>query len=1108
MLRHPSRRIDMQSLTSTPGSTTPPRTASTSHADPPRASALSTPERKQNLARLLSEYLDMSQILTRNWFQALSIALDANNERNDRSASLQCFCTHAKWTELLNLLKAQSHSLPRTFSEILFDHTRKSLTLRPLKPLSTLLDEFDLASPKLGSQPASQCLERCLEYAFESGQSQDPSSPFSFVASSFSATRFRGPSLDLINVFLHVHNPLFPTEPSCHVDQPVSSSIATNFTKDTARIYYAKVLPLLQSSGFGKSRLCVQLSVLHPGMLVCMRDSPPQSQQVSFPSQDSHVFDFFVESHALLEQSSVKAHLHVLAWLALYCNTIAHYLSLLKDASNCFDDKHGCKPSDHQICWNTVIFYLATAIHSSPSSKFVPMSHFGSPESLCPRSKQTLERLVLSPPTHSMPESPKVFNLGDQAPADIRAARQHAPHILTTRFRTEMLKHISNHAQHYYAQLCEQCRPLLSRPECTMKAVHTFLRPSVLELEALTPKTVRPTFPFLAFDECGSIAALLPVIRRLWFRACPANTWILLIDTNSDLAPLAGKVVRKASRRMEEGGTHQLCESFSAMPTDINLTDQDRQEIGSLATCDHHLDLCHLDLLLPKLGRPLWNDALYHSEGYLQPRNMITKLVSPAGWEWPALTNVHDSPLDQNNQNFLALASQRIRIQLPASSGTNSFYSFVQEQISQHLRYISYISSTSETVITSTPSEPPLSVAAAWNFRCGTPTPIEKWGTVIQALVATRAPLGIDVGAQGEQGVMLLCTMAADIVARSMYKNLLDQSSMPYAAADNYHEAVVAPITVARWLETLIGNHHVEVPWPPPSSAGSDDKNDSRLSSTSAQADAKSSGTAEYRLWAERAWINFKHIVVLEKQVSQAREIDPTLLPELWLRHAAAQGPVNQPGWDLLIPVYHTPETDKPPMGHDRFDAQKLSYVAIQVKNCISIPDEVKKGPVGPRLSNLSQPTPCVELFIDLKGLRQHDGHQYSRRRFTFSEQAAGKDEAPEAQADRTSNKRPRNKASLGSCCPSLSPLCLQVRHHWYVKGSDEANFPLLSALPDQAKEPFWLLLGQFDSISSARFETAKARYIKHLSPAQQLAWHDNELRGKGKLVRFGPSTS
>ncbi|SPO29786.1 uncharacterized protein UTRI_10279 [Ustilago trichophora] len=951
---------------------TPPRSTST---------ALTTPERQKKLSHLLGQYLDLSNASTKPWMSSMQTALDTSVEGELRIQELKNFCTHVHWTRMLNLLRTHRASLPSTLTCAVFDLTRHPPAIRPLKQFTTLLKILDAATPKLADQPPSQCLKRLLEYAFETQQPQDEMLA-STTASSFSATRFHGPCLSLLNVFLQAHNPLFPTQPSLDVDEPHRATAEIDSTNDSERIYYAKVLPVLQSSGFGKSRLCVELSTIHPGMLVSVRNSMP-ADAVSFPPRDAHVCDYFDSSQTILtKQSSNKAHLHVLAWIALYCDTIAHYLSLLKKASNCFDDKYGCKSSNHQTCWNTVIFYLATAIHSSPSSSFVPLSHFGPSEPLCPRSKHTLEHLVLSPPTRSMPEFEKVFDV-DNPIVNITAARRHAPDMPTIHFRSEMLKHISNHAQDYYDCIIKQHDALLSSPDCVITAVHTFLRPSVLALESLSPKKVRPTFPFLAFDECGSIAMLLPIIRRLWFRACPASTWILLIDTNSDLAPLSSKSAREASRRMEDGGTYQLCESFSAMPIDVNLTDHDRSNIANLATCDSSsLTLCQLNLLLPKLGRPLWNDVLYHSQGYLRPLNIITKLVSPAGWGWPHLTSVSGSPLDENNQNSLALASQRIRIQLPANSGLETFHNFVQEQISQHLRYIGYISSTSEFMVTSTPSEPPLSVAAAWQFRSGTLTPHLKWGMVIQSLVAARAPLGLDVGAQGEQGIMLLCTMAADMVARSMYQGLLNRSMTPATIPKDIHEAIVAPITVAKWIETLIGSTYIEVPWPPPSSRYAD--------ATLGQPDASFLGIVEFWLWVEHAWINFKHIVKLEKQVSQVKEINPLLLPELWLRHAAAQGPSAQPGWDLLIPIYHTPETNKPPIGEDRFDSEKLSYIAIQVKNSINVPKGTKQEPVGPRLAALSLPRQCVELFIDLRSPHQHDGHRYSQRRFTLQEQLAG----------------------------------------------------------------------------------------------------------------------
>ncbi|CDW98152.1 hypothetical protein [Sporisorium scitamineum] len=836
---------------------TPVRAASAS-ASP---SQLSSPERQKALDDILNQFCDFNVAQVKHWFQLLSWALDTADTIESRVEGFESFVQTPRWRLLLKTLTQQRPYLPHAFVDAIFvtDSSNRRASLRNLVDASKLLGHLDPIKDHLDLQKnPQQCLQFVLEHAFERQESAPArlSCPASSIASSFSANLFHGPGPGLLSLFL-------------------------------------------QSSGFGKSRLCVELSTLYPGMLVCLRDSvpsPDDADQVSFPPQDSHVFTYFTDSVQLVnKQENLLAHIHLMAWLALYCDTMAHYLDSIKRASGCFDRPDGCLPVHHHTCWRTIVYYLALAIHSSPSSRFVEATHFKNinPESLYSRARAKLEPLVLNPPCNIMPPFTPVFHPG-AATVDIREARQHAPPLLTHQFRSELLKHISHHATNYYQMVCSTLinfDPKVVESQRIISVVRDYLRPAILALERIAPALPTPTFAFLALDECGSFPKLLPLIRRLWFRACPATAWILLIDTNSDLAPLAGLAAREGSRRMQDGGTHQLCRSFSAMPTDVNLSKDDLAAISRLALPPdrHNLSLLDLNLLLPKFGRPLWNDALYQSQGRLQPRTIILKLVYPAYWKWPLQGDPDADPVDKDSQNMLALVSQRIRLHLTINHGTDKFHAFVQHQIAQHLRYINHISSTSETMITSNPSEPALSATAAWSFRAQASDTMRKWGMVVEALVNARSPLGIDVGAQGEQGVMLLCTIAADLVASRTYQVQLQESHLPIASQEATYQAVVAPIKLADWLDTLIGDHYV------------------------------------------KTWINFKHVIVLEKVAE--KEIDPMLLPELWLRHAAAQGPSNQPGWDLLIPVYHSGSTEQSPINSERFDARKMSYVAIQVKN-------------------------------------------------------------------------------------------------------------------------------------------------------------------------------
>ena len=220
--------------------------------------------------------------------------------------------------------------------------------------------------------------------------------------------------------------------------------------------------------------------------------------------------------------------------------------------------------------------------------------------------------------------------------------------------------------------------------------------------------------------------------------------------------------------------------------------------------------------------------------------------------------------------------------------------------------------------------------------------------------------------------------------------------------------------------------------------------------------------------WASRTWLNFKHIVTLPEQVAQNDEAEAKdVLLELWFRHAAAQGIINQTGWDFLIPVYEG-EGEQPPSDDEAFQAERLSYVAIQVKNRVKRPSrEELEAAVGPSLqvSDATSPSKqCLELFVDLRGTNPSTGHVYSPRRH-----------------------------------PAASPL---LRHHVVITGLDAAAWPVLAQLKEPAKNQVGLLFGNTDSLNTLRFDQMKARCVRSRSPQHQQAWDEVDTAVNGALAR------
>lgn len=73
------------------------------------------------------------------------------------------------------------------------------------------------------------------------------------------------------------------------------------------------------------------------------------------------------------------------------------------------------------------------------------------------------------------------------------------------------------------------------------------------------------------------------------------------------------------------------------------------------------------------------------------------------------------------------------------------------------------------------------------------------------------------------------------------------------------------------------------------------------------------------------------------------QDMDADVLVELWFQHVVVQGIPNQLGGDLLIPIYKS-SSNKAPNDGNKLNKSRLSYVAIQVKNCLKWPREEVRG--------------------------------------------------------------------------------------------------------------------------------------------------------------------
>lgn len=390
----------------------------------------------------------------------------------------------------------------------------------------------------------------------------------------------------------------------------------------------------------------------------------------------------------------------------------------------------------------------------------------------------------------------------------------------------------------------------------------------------------------------------------------------------------------KASRRTAKGES-RLAQPFVDMLLDVNFTETMQLEVrGSIAS--RSFTLRALNKLMPTLRRLLWNDSVYRdTETIINTKSVMYKLVRPDRWGWPT-TSVADVDLAKlehpNFQNVMALVSQRVSQRVPLEQSfappSVTWQSFVCKQVSQHLHYLCDYYDDPNVVVIHVPSEPPSSVAAAWSFRFPPDEILAKWSLAMCTVAAARAAIDLIVGANGEEGARLLCSMAVDSAAGKRFGKD-DPWGTKYAS-------IMGVVTVYDWLQELLGPVQ-----------------DQQDGST-------------FTAWCKSHWLNFKHVADLAHQIKPGDAMPRHLLGEFWLRHIAMRGVSNQKGWELLIPIYKSEVM--PVEEQQAFLTRNLTYIVLQFKNTVNKPSVPEA--IGPPLAHAvgAGTTTALELFFDLRG--------------------------------------------------------------------------------------------------------------------------------------------
>jgi hypothetical protein len=409
--------------------------------------------------------------------------------------------------------------------------------------------------------------------------------------------------------------------------------IRNTFSYDT---HYAPVIPIIQSSGTGKSKTAVELAKLELGFFTCVRSyrrfvsEPKRDDQVAYwlnPTRKDSVMQADSPETdkadptplAQLSPASFKrrkdltykeAH-RVAIWLLSFADELAQYhknkwLELYQEEISTPVDVSGPVQAER---WK--VFKLAVAAELSPIS------------------------------------------VGDLARRDA------------------LLKSIDEKCHkelRFYEK--DKMTNSSSAPDGGYRehpALHELIQRAKVSWEVLESILPRggDDFIHLTIDECGQIGTSNLTCLRSQFNIMElGRSCVLLIDTNTQISMLAGDDEYSSSLRKLHG-TLIPCEPFSFLPQDLGMiTCRDAfMRICEGSDCSRSYEA--LKEYLPNMGRPLWADSWLKGQttslcyAGVSLASVCRKLSGPAYMEEPL----------KSRDAIIALLTQRLPLKLPGFQG-------------------------------------------------------------------------------------------------------------------------------------------------------------------------------------------------------------------------------------------------------------------------------------------------------------------------------------------------------------------------------------------------------------------------------------------------------
>jgi hypothetical protein len=379
---------------------------------------------------------------------------------------------------------------------------------------------------------------------------------------------------------------------------------------------YANIVPIIQSSGTGKTRTAIQLCTLQLGLYLNIRGKTDDIYTTSLPPQDLDAFRALVPDTTSLSESVHRRTL--CCWLVAFAEEFLRFCE--KEAEQLTGSKKISKTK-----WSEFITHINQVLYTD----LVPG-----------------------------------FRL-DTARGTSRSRTQSSESNSSLHPRTQLIKTIRD-------KQLEKLKPSSGIAESLdlVQAKH-LVHASFLELQKFLPK--RKWYCFLVIDEAISMGKeRLRILRQLLSETEHfASFRVLILDTNNKVAELTGfpRIGDPPASGRLTRGLAKLAQPFVNLPHDVFLMDGSHNYDAYCQRLIGAKETTHLDWMkmLRLMGRPLWNDGYYHS-GQTEEPDCLTILDKLIGW-----LNRRKGIVALPREVVMAMASQRLPLNIVGFQGTSCF---------------------------------------------------------------------------------------------------------------------------------------------------------------------------------------------------------------------------------------------------------------------------------------------------------------------------------------------------------------------------------------------------------------------------------------------------